>query len=70
MEEKKKIVIIGNTSKGKSLAYELAKNKCGLPIVVGRSEQLTDPTENCVKCGGLIQSGAKVCKHCSGDWVS
>ena len=34
MKEKNKIGIIGNASTGKSLAYELAKNKCGLPIVV------------------------------------
>jgi hypothetical protein len=57
MKEKKKIGIIGNASTVKSLAYELAKNKCGLPIVVvpkgtycDRCRQETETGGTCEEC--------------------
>lgn len=47
MEEKKKTLVIGNSGIGKSLAYQLAKNQCGSPIVVS----LKGSQFNCRHCG-------------------
>ncbi|MFL1896815.1 hypothetical protein ACJRPK_14000 [Aquimarina sp. 2-A2] len=59
MKEKKKIGIIGNASTGNSLVYELAKNKCGLPIVVVHKETFY--------CDGVAQTGetARCKEQCS-----
>ena len=74
MSKKKKIVIIGNTGIGKSLAHELANNKCGLPIVIGSSRHPKcagrqcnhplDPPE--FECGYNTTIECEECKYCIG----
>lgn len=64
MEEKKKIVVIGYSGIGKSLAYQLAKNQCGLPIVVSpKGSQF-----NCRHCGHdeyiKCDTVDIICKNC------
>ena len=50
MSKKKKIAIIGNAGIGKSLAYKLAKNKCGLPIVVESNFICVKQNKGEIKC--------------------
>jgi len=65
MSKKKKIAIIGNAGIGKSLAYELAKNKCGLPIVVDSEAKCCEEVKDfylgttCSKCKRPFRSEKK-----------
>ena len=64
MSNKKKIAIIGNAGAGKSLAYELAKNKCGLPIVVCPKGEQLDCDHQFINAGTLQGRAMKRCLKC------